>query len=109
MKTHISCDHIAVFTHRQSKGDLLELCIQQIAARHPAEVAACKRVCLQCQFIKVGAAVQLREKALSCAFIIEQNLLDVYLLGGTGKSRNDFVTHPCRFCPTLQSGPKSLL
>ena len=49
------------------------------------------------------------EKALSRVLIIEQNLLDVYLLRSTGHLGNDFVTHPGGFCRPFQRGPKGLV
>src|SRR5687768_1577839 len=60
MKSHVRCNHIAVLTDGQVKRSFLDLWLKQIASRHPSQITACKRVCPQCQFIKIGSAVQLR-------------------------------------------------
>ena len=109
MEPNVRCDHFAVLTHSQVKCGFFDLWFEQIATRHPSQVAALERVGPQSQFIKIGSAIQLCEKALSRLLIIEQNLLDVYLLCGTGHIRKDFVTHPGCFGGALQRGPKGLL
>src|SRR6185436_9222492 len=100
---------IAILAHGQVECCFFDLHIQQVTTRDPSQVATGKWVCLNCQFIEVGSTVQLVEKIYSRILIIEQNLLDVYLLGSTGDSRNDFVTHPGGFCRSLQREPKRLL
>src|SRR5262245_7645784 len=102
MKSNICRDYIAVLTHGQVECGCLDLRIQQTTTRHPTKITARQWVCLECQFIEVGSAIQLVEKIYSRLLIIEQNLLNVYLLGGTGDGRNDFVTHPGGFCAPSQ-------
>src|SRR5512134_3930803 len=109
VKPHVCDDHITIPVHWKCKRLCFNTGFQQISTRHPTKITASHWVCTECQFIETGTAIQLRQKTLSSILIIEQNLLDVHLLGSTGDLSNDFVTHPGGFCVPPQPGPKGLL
>src|SRR5215217_2403435 len=109
MESHVRCDHLTVLAHLQTKRSLLDFWFKEIASRHPTKVATCQGVGLRRQIIKIRSTIQLDKKTLSGVLIIEQNLLDVYLLRSTGHCGNDFVTHPGRFCHPFQLRSKCLI
>ena len=87
-------DDGAVLTRLERKSRFFDGLLGQIATREPTQLSLGDRVILGCQVWKGPASLQITQGLLCITCIIEQNLLNVYLLGGGWDGGRHLVTHP---------------